>query len=123
MTSAPRLLGHGRTLTNSPQDRYAALLARARGEYLSQLSLNDVLTARHGRHVVSSTLALLTPSLLVDGGAAPRWVSASSTDALLGLVGSGDARLLSGSTSSTMLHTSAFARLVWQRQSGVRGSS
>ena len=65
LATAPRLTGRGRVITQSPQDRYAGLLAKARGEYVTQVLLSETLTARHGRHVVSSTLALLTPSLVL----------------------------------------------------------
>jgi hypothetical protein len=65
LATAPRLTGRGRVVTQSPQDRYAVLLAKARGEYITQVVLSETLTARHGRHVVSSTLALLTPSLVL----------------------------------------------------------
>jgi hypothetical protein len=64
LAAAPKLVGRGRVLTSNPTDPYASLLARARGEFVAQSTLGELLTAKHGRHVASSTLALLLPSYL-----------------------------------------------------------
>jgi hypothetical protein len=123
LTAAPRVTGRGRTVGAHAQDRYAALLARARGDYLTQLSLSELLTARHGRHVVSSTLALLLPTLVADAADTPTWATGGAASALLSQLGAGDARLLAGVTGTTALPRSVLTRTLWQRQSASRLSS
>lgn len=123
LTAAPRLTGRGRTIGGHAQDRYTALLARARGDYLTQLSLGELLTARHGRHVVSSTLALLIPTLVADTADTPTWVTAGAASALLSQLGAGDARLLAGTAGAATLDRSSHARVLWQRQTTTRHPS
>jgi hypothetical protein len=120
LATAPKLIGRGRIAHHHQQDRYSALLARARGEYLAQVTLNEVLTARHGRHVISSTLALLTPSFALEAVEAPTWAATSTAAGLLGFSGSGDVRLLSGVPTPHSLHHSTQSRLLWQRYSAAR---
>ncbi len=99
------------------QDRYTLLLARARGDYVSQLTLNELLTAKHGRHVVSATLALLLPSLIGEPGALPQWAQTGAMSALSGQASGGDARLLQGLTTDVTFQRSAQAHALWQRHS------
>jgi len=112
---APRLTGRGRVMGAHAQDRYTLLLARARGDYVSQLTLNELLTAKHGRHVVSAALALLLPTLVGEPGALPRWVQTGAASALSGQASAGDARLLQGLTADSALPRGARAQALWQR--------
>ena len=72
LSTAPHMIGRGRTAIGHGQDRYALLLSKVRRDYLSQASLSTKLTAKHGRHVVSSTLASLLPSLVTNQTEAPQ---------------------------------------------------
>ena len=113
-------MGRGRVVAQAPQDRYSVLLAKARGEYITQVVLNETLTARHGRHVVSSTLALLTPSLVLGAMEVPTWAAASSRASLLGSVGQAEMRLLSGLPALSSMHCTNLGRLLWQRHTTSR---
>lgn len=117
LATAPRLTGRGRVIGGHAQDRYSALLARARGDYVSQLTLNELLTAKHGRHVVSGTLSLLLPVLAGTVETLPQWVQLGAASALSGQTAGGDARLLQGLVADTALTRSVQAQALWQRHS------
>ena len=78
---------------------------------MSQVTLTGALTAKHGRHVVSSVLSVLTPTLSLEAAEAPTWAAVSSSASLLNHVGSAEARLLCGSPALGSVHHVNLGRL------------
>ncbi len=122
LATTPRISGRGKVSTTLGADPYAALLARARHDYLCQTRGSAQLTAKHGRHAVSTVLAAVLPTLVTSGLALPSWTTAGVAPKLELASVTGDARLLS--TSTVLPAVTQFTRLalLWQRQCTSRAS-
>lgn len=105
-------MGHGKIAQGHGQDRYAVLLAKVRRDYLSQATLSTRLTAKHGRHVVSSTLAMLIPSLSTNQSEVPEWAAASLRPLAYAELPNGDSRLLAGQTTTAYVDENTKLSLV-----------
>jgi len=101
-------MGRHRVVGGGEQDHYTQLLTRVRGEYAAQLTTGELLTARHGRHVISSTAAQLVLASVAPRSALPHWGVTGAAAALGELGGQGDPRLGSSLTAQSRLSRSAY---------------
>lgn len=72
------MTGHGKVLSTKAGDPYSLLLARARRDYLTQLSGSSKVGAKHGRYTLASATSALLPLSSDDTlGKLPSWVTTS----------------------------------------------